>query len=100
MTNSISYPTVVVDSALTDILHHPIARHTKTRGRLLLSLLRAHKPIFNSAGKRPLAILILQMVAPVYPYEIYVEGKAIGEKEGCRIRTHDLDGHHSALDSR
>jgi len=75
VTNSIPHPTVAAN-ALTNISHRPVACHTKTKGRLLLLLpLKAHGPIFNSAGKRPLAILILQMVAPTYPFEIYVEGK-------------------------
>jgi len=75
VTNSIPRLTVAVN-ALTDIPHRPIARHPKTKGQLLLLLpLKAYKPIVNSASKRPLAILILQIVAPIYFFEIYVEGK-------------------------
>jgi len=81
VTNSIPRPTVAVNT-LTDISHRPIACHTKTRGQLLLLLpLKAYRPIFNRAGKRPLGILILQMVVPTYPFEIYVEGKKPQERK-------------------
>ena len=41
VTNSIPRPTVIVNSALTNILYRPITYYTKTRGKLLLLLLEA-----------------------------------------------------------
>ena len=60
MTNNTPRPTVAADSALTDIFYYPVARCTKTRGRLLLITVKSPRAYFIDAGKRPLAILILQ----------------------------------------
>ena len=80
MTNNTPHPTVAADSALTDIFHHPIARRTKTRGWLLLITVKSPRAYFINAGKRPLAILILQKVAPAYSFEIYMESKKPQER--------------------
>ena len=81
MINNTPRPTIAADSALTDIFYYPVARRIKTRGRLLLITVKSPRAYFIDAGKRPLAILILQEVAPAYPFEIYVESKKPQERK-------------------